>query len=295
MSSNLIGTEPGNGLGSLADIILKFKGGVISAEMLDLFAKGQLVPAPGVKLVASRDPLDMLASKIERRLSGKLGRHVVPYQLPTVVTVENLAKWAAFNMQPIFLPELDLTEDCRLPKRWVRLEAVYYQWLREGKIGEVFPGISPTKVRPGWYLTDMSVGADYTDGTQVFPDDPWVALFTRLRSEKLIGGLPETPPGSRFAITHDEWILVVLGFMASELGFPRANLRLERASELNAIGNIYDLNRGKFSMWVWLLDPFEDSLRLIGGLRDDGGLAHVCYGWPGHRVRSIAVRPLVVL
>lgn len=66
MSSNLIGTEPGKGLALLADITMKYRGGVISVEMLDLFAKGQLVPAPGVKLVASRDPLDALVSKIER-------------------------------------------------------------------------------------------------------------------------------------------------------------------------------------------------------------------------------------
>lgn len=295
MSSNLIGTEPGNGLGSLADIILKFKGGVISAEMLDLFAKGQLVPAPGVKLVASRDPLDMLASRIERKLSRKLERHVVPFRLPATVTVENLAKWREKGTELIFLPELDLTENCRLPKWWVRLGDWYYQKLREGKIGEIFPGIPPTKVRPGWYLADMSVGTDCTDGTQVFPSDSWAARFTFLRLEKLVGKNDETPMGSRFAITHDEWIQVVLGFMASELGFPRASLRLECASEFNAIGNIYDSNRGKFNMWVWLMDPFEDSRRLFGGYRDVGGLALVDYFWHDLRDRFIAARPLVVL
>ncbi len=295
MSNNLIGTEPGSALGSLADIITKYKNGTISVEMLNLFATGQLVPAPGVRLVASHDPLDMLASNIERKLSRKFRRHIVPYQLPAVVTVESLAKWAAFNMQPVFLPEFDLTENCHLPKRWVCLGDWYYQKLREGKIGEIFPGVPPTKVRPGWYLADMSIGVDYTDGTQVFPNDPWAALFARLRSEKLVGGYSKTPPGSRFAITHDEWTQVVLGFMASELEFPRANLRLERASEFNAIGNIYDLNRGKFNMWVWLADLFEDSYRLVGGGRDDGGLACVFFSWLAHRHRDFAARPLVVL
>lgn len=295
MNNNLIGTEPGTGLALLADIITKYRNGAISNEMLDLFANGQLVPAPGVKLTSSRDPLDMLVSKIERKLSRKLGRHIVPYQLPQIVTVGSLQEWAAFNMHPIFLPELDLTEDARLPKKWVRLEAWYYQKLRESKIGETFSGVPPTKIRPGWYLADFSIGVDYTDGTQVFPNDPWVSLFERLRREKLVGKNDETPMGSRFAISHDEWIQVVLGFMSLELGFPRGNLRLEQASEFNAIGNIYDPNRGKFNMWVWFVDSFGGSNRLIGGGRVSGGLAGIRCNWRGSRSRSIAARPLVSL
>ncbi len=297
MSSNLIGTEPGNGLGSLADIVLKFRNGTISAEMLDLFAKGQLVPAPGIKLAVSRDPLDMLVSKIERKLSRKLGRHIVPYQLPASVsvTVENLAKWREKGMELIFLPELDLIEGCRLPKGWVRLGATFYEWLRQGKIGEAFPGVAPTKVRPGWYLADMSIGVDYTDGTQIFPSDPWAPLLERLRRENLVGKHDETPLGSRFVATWDEWTQTVLIHMASELQFPAANVWLERASEFNAIGNLYDSNRGRFNMWVWLADPFEDSRRLLGGYRARGGLARVDYGWRDGRSRSPAARPLVVL
>ncbi len=251
---------------------------------------------PGTRLMTSRDPLDVLVGKVKHQLSRKLGECIVPYQLPAIVTIENLAKWRAKNMEPVFLPELDLTENARLPKRWVRLGTAYYQWFREGKIGEIFPGVSPAKVRSGWYLADMSVGVDYTDGTRAFPNDPWVPLFTRLRAEKLIGGgYPETPAGSRFAVTYDEWIRVVLSFMASELGFPRADLRFERASEFNAIGNIYDPYRGKFNMWIWLADHFGDSRRLVGGHRSAGGLTHVRCLWPIGRDGPIAGRPLVVL
>lgn len=295
MSNNLIGTEPGRILALLADITLKARGGVISVDMLDLLAKRQLVPAPGVTLVASRDPLDMLASRIERKLSRKLGRHITPYQLPQTVTIENLAKWAVLNMQPIFLPEIDLTETARLPKKWVRLGAKFYEWLKAGKIGEAIPGVRPTRLRAGWYLADFSVGVDYTNGTQVFPLDPWASLFEHLRRENLVGKYDETPLGSRFVITHDEWIQVVLSFMASKLGFPRGNLRLERASEFNAIGNLYDSNRGAHNMWVWLADPFEDADRLIGGSRGYGGLAVVDCFWRALRDRRIAARPLVVL
>jgi hypothetical protein len=39
---------------------------------------------------------------------------------------------------------------------------------------------------------------------------------------------------------------------------------------------------------------FEDSNRLIGGNRDNGGLANVNYNWPDNRNDNIAARPLVV-
>ncbi len=237
-----------------------------------------------------------VVSDCQRAFRRMFGRHCPEVgPLPASVTEERLEFWGRYNMCPIFLPDLNLTEDARLPKKWIRPETWYYQKLLEEKIGEITQGLLPTRIRHGWYLADFSIGADYSDGTQVFPNDPWSSLFTRLRSEKLIGKYDETPLGSRFAITWDEWDRTVLTYMASELGFPRANLRLERASEFNAIGNIYDPDHGKFHMWVWFADPFEDSHRLIGGHRDVGGLTHVHCDWRDDRDRNIAGRPLVSL
>lgn len=250
--------------------------------------------APGVNLKSPA--LTKIVSDCQRELRRMFGRHcpeVAP--LPSIVTEERLEFWAKFNLRPIFLPELDLSEDCRLPKRWVRPNAWFYQKLRENKIGEAIPGLAPTMLRPGWHLADFSIGVDYTDGTQVFPNDPFASLFERLRREKLVGKYDETPLGSRFAITSDEWLEVVLTYMASELGFPRAKLRLERAIEYNVIGNLYDPDRGKFSMWEWFADSFEDSRRLIGGRRAYGGLAYVHYCWRDDRCRYVAARPLVSL
>ena len=240
--------------------------------------------------------LTKIVADCQRALRHMFGRRCPEVgPLPASVTEERLEFWGRYNMRPVWFPELDLTEDARLPKRWVRPEAWYYRKLREGKIGETIKDIPPTKIRPGWYLADFSVGADYTDGTQVFPNDPFAPLFERLRKEKLVGKHEETPMGSRFAITHDEWVQTILTYMASELGFPRANLRLERASEFNAIGNIYDPDRGKFNAWVWFADSFVDSDRLVGGGRGHGGLAHVHSFWHDRRIRDIAGRPLVSL
>ena len=207
--------------------------------------------------------------------------------MPAEFTEENLAKWAEFNLKPVYLPMEEIGEDRKL-KNWTKPEKWFYQKIGEGKVNA-----DSAKLHQGWYLADFTVGTDYTDGTQVFPNDPLNPIIKRLREEGKIGKYDNTPLGSRFAITHDEWQTVVCPAVAESLGFKPTQVRLERSIEFNAIGNIYDPNRGRFNMWEWFSDKFEDSYQLCSGRRGSGGLAHVFYSWSSHRLVDIAGRPLV--
>lgn len=48
------------------------------------------------------------------------------------------------------------------------------------------------------------------------------------------------------------------------------------------------------SVIMTIRNNFEDSNRLYGGNRNNGGLANVNYNWHDNRNRNIAGRPLVV-
>ena len=253
-----------------------------------------LMSAPGV---TSGSPLlAKIFADCQWALRRKFGRRCPQVDpLPASVTEEVVARLAArlarYNMRLVFLPGLEIAEDLKL-RNWVMPPPHFYQWIRDGKIAK-----DAATLRRGWYAADFTLGVDYTDGFQMMPNDPWAALVTRLRSESKIGKYDETPSGSRFSIVpQDEWE-TLLTYMASfgELQFPRANVRLERYIEFNAIGNLYDPNRGKFNMWVWLADSFGVSYRLLGGVRGSGGLAYVNYDWQDRRGRNVAARPLVVL
>lgn len=221
-----------------------------------------------------------------RRFSDAWARQVTPP--PTEWTEEFLRNAATFNMHPVFFPAVTLDEKFSRrgytkPGQWV------YDQINAGRVDR-----SVLTLASGWALADFSIGADYTNGAQVFLNDPWAPLITKLRTElKIVGAHPNTPSGSRFSITHDEWIQVVLAHMASALQTTRAKISLEYMAEFSFIGNVYDPNRGKFNMWEWFMDVFGQSGRLIGGSRDIGGLSIVgC----GHRVSwydGIAARPLV--
>ena len=255
-----------------------------------------LMSAPGV---TSGSPLlAKIFADCQWALRRKFGRRCPQVDpLPASVTEEVVARLAArlarYNMRLVFLPGLEIAEDLKLRKlrNWVMPPPRFYQWMRDDKIAK-----DAATLRRGWYAADFTLGVDYTDGSQMM-SDPWVPLIMRLREEGRVGKHDKTPAGSRFSIMpQDEWE-TLLTSMASfgELQFPRANVRLERYIEFNAIGNLYDPNRGKFNMWEWFADQFGDSSRLLGGSRGFGGLAHVYYHWHDNRHGLVAARPLVVL
>ena len=220
-------------------------------------------------------------------LPSRLNIPILVDPLPPEFTDENLAKWAGFGLRLVFLPDAEITEDMDIPG-WIKLDKWFYDQIRNGKLGS-----DSAKLFSGWYLADITPGADYTDGTQVFPNDPLLPIIARLREQGKIGKYNNIPMGSRFAITNDEWRNVVCPAIAEALGFRPEQVRLERAIEFNAIGNLYDPNRGKYNMWEWFHDVFEDSDRLNGGPRGLGGLASVLEYGSDFRDDSRAGRPLV--
>lgn len=236
--------------------------------------------------------LQAVVDNIVARLTERFGQEIQVDQLPTEFTDESLAEWAKFNLKPVFLPGEDIGRRRKL-KGWKKPESWFYDRVDDGKIKPIWEDLPPTMLRRGWYLADFTVSADYTDGTQVFVDDPLASIIKKLREEKKIGKHDNTPLDSRFAIIWYEWCNPLLTYIASAYRVTRAQVRLERAIEFNTIGNLYDTNRGKFNSWEWFQDQFEGSGRLYGGSRDDGGLSYVRCSWQTNRDAVIAGRPLV--
>lgn len=291
MSNNLVGDVPSDELGAWVDILQKRRSGVITAENIKRFAK--MDPAPfAVTAKNAKREIERFAAKTARKLSTVFKKRIIVDPLPPEFTDENLAHWATFNYYPIYAPREDIGANRPL-KNWTKPERWFYDRVGDGKIKPIHSDLPSTLLRGCWHLADFTVSADYTDGSQVFVNDPLAPIIADLRSKKLVGKHNNTPDGSRFSVTPDEWQDVVLAHVASKLGVTRAQMRLERAIEFNAIGNLYDSNRGKFNVWEWFQDSFEDSRRLCGGHRDRGGLAVVSCDWRVDRISSIAARPLV--
>lgn len=234
-----------------------------------------------------------LRTKMERILSKKLDIRVSIDSLPPEFTLENLERWATMNFRPVFFPGLKIGSDLKTKKGWVQPEAWFYQQIVEKKIAA-----DADTLKRGWYLADFSKGVDYTDGTQVFPNDPLTEIISHHRAEKKIGKYDNTPLGSRFSITSREWEEVVCPAVREALlGVESSRIcRPESCVEHNFIGNVFDSeNRGRFNIWQWFGDKFgqEGSAHLLGGYRVHGGLAHVFCDGAGPRAGTTAARPLV--
>ncbi len=192
-----------------------------------------------------------------------------------------------YQKQRIFFPDEEITEGRPL-KNWIKPKHEFYEWIRDGKIASC-----SARLKRGWYLADFSIGVDYTDySTQVFFNDPLAPIIEKLRQAGKIGKYDKSPLGSRFGIILQEWPLI-FAELAKELGFKPEQIRLERFIEFNAIGNLYDKNRGQFNMWEWFADLFEDSRWFYGGIHYRGGLADVNCDLVGIRIGNFAGRPLV--
>lgn len=291
MSNNLVGDTSVELAGVIGDLMAKYRARAITLDHIKRFVAMEATPFVVKAKDAKRD-IERFAAKTARKLGIIFKKRIIVDPLPPEFTDDNLAHWATFNMRPVFLPGEEIGKDRPL-KNWVKPSHQFYEWVASGQIKAIWEDLSPTTLRRGWYLADFTVSADYTNGTQVFVNDPLASIIADLRNKKLVGKYDQTPMGSRFAITWDEWQDVVLAHVASKLNMTRAQMCLERAIESNAIGNLYDSNRGKFNAWEWHQDSFEDSLRLCGGHCGSGGLADVDSHWHDDRDRSIAGRPLV--
>lgn len=291
MATNMVGSTSSKALGLLSDILQRFRGK--DAELWEartermLNGKNPFEVAAEVVAEAADAWKKEIVSMVRRKLRKFFGKIKID-PVPESWTPELLAKAAAYNLLPVFQPGADINQVFQRPG-WVKFQDWYYIQVANTNI----KGDRPTWLTRGWYLADFTVGVDYTDGTQVMPNDPWVPLITRLRTERKIGKNENTPLGSRFAITPQEWDAVVFPAMVQELGFESLQVRMERAAEWNAIGNIYDPNRGQHNMWQWFADSFGGAYRLCGGRRVDGGLAFVDCGNASGRYGGILARPLV--
>ncbi|MBP6885748.1 MAG: hypothetical protein KBC02_00685 [Candidatus Pacebacteria bacterium] len=226
------------------------------------------------------------ARKKLRRFSSAWAKQVTPP--PAEWTEEFLTNAAMYNLRPVFFPAVTLDEKF-LRRGYVKPGSWVYRQVVEGAVDRTV-----LTLKSGWALADFSNGVDYTNGTQVLPRDPWAPLLTRLRTVlKVLGKYGDALDGSRFAITHDEWIQVVLAHMASALNITRAKISLERMAEFNFIGNVYDAKRGKFDLWEWLEDELVGGARLLTGCRDDGGIAAIASLEGSRRRDWITARPLV--
>ena len=267
--------------GLLKDFFRQIDDGTMTRGMLEAVVNHKVIYPKAVEAVGD------FARKTAKLLSKRFGKRIKVDSLPEWFTEENLAKAERFNLKPVFLPDEEIGENRSL-KNWTKPKAWFYQNIREGKIAK-----DSAMLKRGWYLADFTASVDYDNGVQVYPNDPLSPIIERLRKEGKIGKYDKTPAGSRFAIVpKNEWP-IVFAELVKELGFNPGQINLERAVEFNAIGNIYDPNRGKFDSWEWFSDFFEDSYRLYGGNRGHGGLAGVGCSSSGDRGGSVAGRPLV--
>ena len=242
----------------------------------------------------------MNIQKIQSRLSEKLSKEVTVPPFPKNITKESLEKLKEIDYRPVFFPNINIDADFNVPG-FTKIDTPFYDKIKSGQYPEDF-----SLLEGGWYLVDFGEAMDFTDGSQEYPNDHKLLgpIISRLRKNGKIGKYKNTAPGSRYAITGEEWINVVSPEIKKSLiknfGFPQNQIevRLERAIEYNFIGNIYDTKRGTFKGLELFSDTFTSNgfeIMLCGGSSGHEGIKYVIPRPADYRGVSMAARPIIRL
>jgi len=193
---------------------------------------------------------------------------------------------------PHFLPRVELKQEDEYPGWKIKPENWYWEQIRKGRIGEDAP-----KLDGVWVLFDKTPKPNYTDGTQMYENDPFAQILERGRKDGRIqvpDFVKHVPQNSRFAVSSDELYQYVYPEIAKLLGIDPTQVRSSKEIEFNVLGNLHYPYLGETSTWEWLHDKFEDDHRLDGGGSGLGGLANVHRSWSDDRHDDLGFRPLVV-
>lgn len=194
------------------------------------------------------------------------------------------------RMSAHIIPGHDL-ENIDLPRGWVRLD----KWYRQ-QIDKTIDKDAAI-LKPAYVLIDTTPKPNYEGGRQLYPNDSFGPMMSLLREEGKIevpNDYKHVPETSRFAVMPIERETHFDTAFAQTLKVDPSKVRVPTAAENNFIGNVWHPELGQKNTWEWYADVFETDCRLIGGSRDDGGLAAVFCDWRGARLDDVGFRPLVV-
>ncbi|MDP3993521.1 MAG: hypothetical protein U1C57_02325 [Candidatus Doudnabacteria bacterium] len=213
---------------------------------------------------------------------------------PSFFTPKNLERARRYNILPVFFPKLSIHWEQRLgPKQkpWIKLGDEFYLMVEENP-GQRYEWMS---LQQGWNLVDLTPVSSF--GTE---DDPLWPLIASIRKEHEIGRYSDTPAGSRYDISAEEWRQKVCPLVERTIlrMQPAGLCRLEPATVYNVMCNAFDADRQRFRIGEWLNEtvPLTKHTRLnlvVGDILDKESFRSVSLQESRDAFSSVAARPII--
>jgi hypothetical protein len=199
----------------------------------------------------------------------------VPTPPDQLIEVLERVNKKGFSFEPIYYPEIRLTEDSVFPGKGIKP----YHCLWKNQLG-VTIAEDATTLRGGWMLIESVQKPNYDNGQQMYYDgkDPLGPKLQQLRQGSEVEAAVcsrDVPQDSRFGTAVNEINTLVIPYFASLAGIDKNQVSIPRAIEFNIAGNVVHPEWGETSTWEWFADRFRYSKCLAGGGSKGGGLAHV--------------------
>lgn len=225
-------------------------------------------------------PKDLIAALLKGRENGI--ESMVPHYFPKM----------RFTRENVFITIHGKEKKYSHPEGWDPLGDYLFRLIESGSLS-----VDSERIPAQWILVDSTKRPDYDDRKQMYSDDPFKPLLTRLQTEGLIS---PAQLGSRYSISADQVKEYVLPAIAEQLGTDPQNTRLLSAAEFNTLGNLFHPELGKVTTAEWIREFHNGSQFYIGSTTDnfsgdteEKGLENML-GWSSHFTDShIGFRPMV--
>ena len=227
-------------------------------------------------------------------LESFFGHEALPKPPESLLEFIERTKELGFSFELYFEPKVTFTDDSNYPGLVVKPHPWLFEQIGKGNVEPDSASLSGQ-----WAAMEGLQKPEYDDGKQLYENDPLAPVLEQLRID---GKIPvpdwcrHIPTISRFGISPEEIDKYVVPAFSELSGADKQITAGELVAGLSPWaawfyrGNTIHPEWGQTNTWEWFANNFGTAHRLIGGRRDDGGLAGVHYRWRDRRRDGIGFR-----
>ena len=264
--------------------------GIVGFRPLVVFSSeiGSLEPWELELWEKKKEELRDMESKI---LTGFFEKEIVVSPLPAEITPERLKKWEKLGFELHYFPAEDMTKDRKLKGWKEKPNDWFYEQIADGTIPS-----DATKLPDGWFVINGRQKPAYTDGTQMYDNDPLAAALKDLNERGIISqtmsdGKIKLNPASRFGMKPADFEKPeVIETLSKALNITPAQFSLTETIVWNVLANIHHPEWGTTNTYEWQKEKFGSGERLISGNSVHGGASYVY--WLDDACVNVGFRPL---
>ncbi|HWQ99944.1 MAG TPA: AAA family ATPase [Candidatus Methylomirabilis sp.] len=206
-----------------------------------------------------------LREQESRKLSAFFEKTIDVPPLPAEITPDRLENWEKLGLELHYFPAEDMTNDRKL-KAWTKKpNGWFYDQIANGQLPS-----SATQLPEGWFVVDGRKKPAYTNGDQIYDNDPLAPVLAELNLRGLIASK------TRFSLHPTDFDRPeVMQALAEAIDLDPDQCTPTEEIVWNVLANIHHPEWGMTDTYEWQKESMTSGERLLSGGSSFGGATDV--------------------